>query len=181
MQEVHKRMLGAYCLMLLMITVAIFRIYQINMSPYAAKVTQVQGKYSLSVASARGMIYDRNMQGFVNQEARYIASVLPTPQAMDAVLQITPEESREGILSRFQSGTPFAMEVPDFSVYASGIDVFRIPVRYGRNQLAPHLIGYLGDGAREGVAGIEKAYNELLKAYAAIWRPCIRWTPWAMC
>lgn len=150
--------------MLLLMTTLIFRLYYINESDYITMAATAQGKYRLNVAQERGNIYDRSMSDLVNEEYRYVASVIPTPQAAAALLEITPDENKNALMSRLTDGKPFVMEIPDNSLYAEGIDVFRVPRRYGPTQIAPHLIGYLGNDGADGVAGIEKAYNELLQS-----------------
>ena len=157
----YRRAVGVYCVLLLLLTVAIFRIYQVGVSPYAAMASHVQGRYALSVASARGVIYDRNMQRLVNHDYGFVASVVPTPQSLDAIIRLVGDDSREELVARFQSGMPFAMRVPRGNLHARGIDVFRVPQRYSDDQIAVHLIGYLGSGGR-GVAGIERAFNDVL-------------------
>ncbi|MCL2069091.1 MAG: penicillin-binding transpeptidase domain-containing protein, partial [Oscillospiraceae bacterium] len=160
----EKRAVSTYCCMLLLFTVVIFRIYQIGASPYAAMASQAQGLYTLPVASARGVIYDRNMNRLVNREYGHVASVLPTPQAMDAVTRALGGDMQEDIFARFQSGMPFAVALPDMNtaLHARGVDVFRVPRRYGESTLIPHIIGYLGSNGTDGAAGIERAYNEAL-------------------
>lgn len=120
-----------------------------------------QGKYRVDVATTRGTIYDREMRPLVNENYRYVASVTPTPQAAAAVLNITPDEERESMMKRMTERSPFVLDIPDNGLYAEGIDVFRVPNRYGSPQIAPHVIGYLGNGGN-GVAGVEKSFDEVL-------------------
>ncbi|HHY53094.1 MAG TPA: penicillin-binding protein 2 [Clostridiales bacterium] len=158
----HKRMVSLFSCLVLLFSVCIYRIYYVGASDYLATAAQVQGRYTLEVAHSRGGIYDRNFQLLVNNSYRYVASVLPTPQAASELLRVMPEEERESVVGRLAGGLPFVLEVPTNDIYAVGIDVFKVPNRYGDVQLAPHLIGYLGDGGRKGVSGIERAYDGLL-------------------
>jgi len=137
------------------------------MSDYLSMAANVQGRYTLNIATARGGIYDRNMKPLVNTRHRFVAAVLPTPQAAAELLRVQPEEGRDALMERLSGGFPFAMEVETNDIYAFGVDVFRVPRRYGEVQLAPHVVGYLGDGGRNGVAGIERAYDETLAQYGA--------------
>lgn len=157
----HKRITVVFCLITLLMTTLIYRVYFIYTADYIT--ASAQGQYTLSVASSRGTIYDRTLHGLVNNQVAYVASVMPTPQAVDALLTITPEESKDALLSRLSAGKPFRLEVPDNNIYAQGIDVFRTPLRYGAPQLAPHLIGYLNGDGKNGVAGVEKAYDDWLQ------------------
>ena len=164
----QKRMTYAYCVLLLLMTVLIFRIYQINKSAYTA-VSRSQGLYKLSVAQSRGVIYDRNMQPLVNESSRFVGSVMPTPQTMEALIPRSSDEMREILLERFHEGLPFITELPDQGFYTTGIDIFRVPRRYSEKQLAPHIIGYLGANGLDGAAGIERAFNDaLIKAGSTI-------------
>lgn len=158
----QRRMIGLFSCLVLMMSICIYRIYAIDSSDYLTMAAQVQGRYNLGIASARGGIYDRNMELLVNTGHRYVASVLPTPQATTELLRVMPEERHPALLEQLQGGLPFALEVPTNNIYAVGIDVFRVPTRYGEEQLSPHIIGYLGDEGKVGVAGIERAYDQTL-------------------
>ena len=161
--SMSKRIISVFCVIILMMTGTIYRIYYINMSDYLTTAASVQGQYFLDVAASRGGIYDRNLRPLVNRTNTYIASVLPTPMTATVLMEHTPEEEREAMVERLSAAKPFLLPVEDINLYADGIDVFRVPVRYGEGQLAPHLIGYLGGDGISGVAGVEKAFDEFLK------------------
>jgi penicillin-binding protein 2 len=162
--NMHKRALGIFCCITLLFTVTILRVYALSTSDSLVATAGSQGVYRLDVATTRGVIYDRNMNKLVNKEHTYLASVMPTIQAANALLPLMPEGSeRETLLANLQSGAPFVLGLSYNDIYANGVDVFRIPRRYSDNQLAPHVVGYLsGDGER-GVSGIEKAYDAFLR------------------
>ncbi len=146
-----------------MMTILIYRIYYINAADYLTMAAAGQGSYSLPIATTRGMIYDREMKPLVNNSYEYIASVLPSPQSAAAILPILSEEIRPAIVEKFSETMPFAMSLPNNDVFAKGVDIFRIPKRYGGYSYAPHLIGYLSGDGVSGVAGIELAYDKELK------------------
>lgn len=161
----HKRIIGIYCVITVMLTILIFRMYYINTADYIAMAASGQGSYNLPIATTRGMIYDRNMKGLVNQTYEYIASVLPSPQAASELLPAMPETERLAVVAKLGETMPFALVVPNDNIFAKGVDIFKIPNRYGGYQYAPHIIGYLGGDGVSGVAGIELAYDgELQKA-----------------
>lgn len=165
MLRLHRRATGVFCILILLLTTMIYRIYFIDASDYITMAANVQGKYRLDVATTRGMIYDRNMKPLVGNEFKYVAAVMPTPQAATALLEVTSEDQKPATLQRLSEGYPFATTIPDSNLYADGIDVFRIPQRFGSKtvaQYASHLIGYLGDDG-SGVAGLERAYDDQLK------------------
>lgn len=162
MQNMHRRMTAVFCIMVLLLTGMIHRVYYLGASDYLTAAAQVQGKYRINVAETRGVIYDRNRKPLVGNQYKYVASVLPTPEAAGVLLQNADDKNHAALLERLSDGRPFALEVTDSNLYAQGVDVFRVPERYGGVAYAPHLIGYLGDGD-VGVAGIERAFDQQLR------------------
>lgn len=57
------------------------------------------------------------------------------------------------------------VDTPDINV--AGVSVFKTRVRYTQNAIAPHITGYV-DSAGNGVAGIEKAFDDVLKNIRAV-------------
>jgi len=157
----RQRIIAVFCVITVLMTTVIYRIYYINASDYLTTAAAVQGKYRVDIATSRGGIYDRNMKPLVNTGSSWVAAVLPTPQAATALLEVETEENRPALLERLSGVKPFAMRVENQNIYAQGVDVFQVPVRYSEG-IAPHLIGYLGGDGMGGVAGIEKACNQLL-------------------
>jgi penicillin-binding protein 2 len=161
----HKRIVAVYCCIALAFTACMLRVYQINASSGAVAAAGSTGSYALDVASARGVIYDRNMERLVNRGNKYIGAVLPTMQAAAALLDREEDAARrEALLNRLSGQEPFVLGFSSDDIYADGVDIFRVPERYSDypEQVAPHVVGYLsGDGER-GVSGIEKAYDQYL-------------------
>ncbi|MDR2909633.1 MAG: hypothetical protein LBU86_07100, partial [Oscillospiraceae bacterium] len=156
----ERRITVLFSIVVLLFSLCVFRIYYVQASAGLATAATVQGRYYLEIAAGRGTVYDRDFSPLVNDRNRYVAAVLPTPQAASELLRVMPEERRASILGQLSGGLPFVTEVPENSIYASGIDIFEVPVRYPEeNQLAPHLIGYLGDEGKTGAAGIERAFD----------------------
>lgn len=163
LMKMHKRILGVYCMVALLFTATILRVYAVATSDSLVATAGSQGVYVMDVARSRGVIYDRNMNKLVNNEHRYLASVMPTIQAANALLPLAEEEGeREAVLGKLQSATPFVLGLSGNDIYADGVDVFKVPVRYGEEQLAPHVVGYLSGDGEHGVSGIEKAYDQFL-------------------
>lgn len=158
MIKMHARITAVFCVILLLMCSMIYQIYTINASNAIVGAAQAQGKYRLNIAKTRGVIYDRKYQPLVNREHRYIASVLPTPEAASALLRNVEEEQREALLAKLGDAQPFIFPLGKDSVYARGVDVFRVAERYGASPYAPHLIGYLAEG-NIGVSGLEKAFD----------------------
>ncbi|MCL2057032.1 MAG: penicillin-binding transpeptidase domain-containing protein [Oscillospiraceae bacterium] len=158
----YRRILGVYTVVAMLFAFAIFRVYTVATSDNLMSVGGSQGTYRMDVAKTRGAIYDRNMNPLVNRGHRYLASVVPTIQAAGALLDGKEGEERGSLADMLRGTAPFVLEVEDENIYAAGVDVFRVPVRYGENQVAPHIIGYLSGDGVSGAAGIEKAYDSFL-------------------
>lgn len=161
---IHRRIIAVYCVIVLLMTTLIYRIYYIDASSYLTAAASNQGGYNLPVATTRGQIYDRNMHTLVNNTYQYVAAVMPTPQAATALLAVSSEEEKPALVEKLSSALPFALTIPDNNIYAHGVDIFRVPDRYGGYQYAPHVIGYLGGDGVSGVSGIERTYDDYLKA-----------------
>lgn len=126
-----------------------------------AAAGDAQGSKTLTVASNRGMIYDRNLKPLVNTETFYRAAVMPTERAVQTMVRVVPENSMS-ILALARQGSPFTMDVPSPYIYAEGISVFEIFKRYSDSSLAPHIVGYTDAAGSRGLSGIEKAYDYFL-------------------
>ena len=163
----HRRSIGLYCCIVSLFLVCIVRLYYIESSPFLAAAAQNQGRFTLSLAQTRGGIYDRNMRLLVNNQSRFVASVLPTPQAMAELYRVLPKDERQVVMEQMRGGLPFALELSTLDVYAAGLDIFEVPERYGQLQIAPHIVGYLSDEGRSGVAGIERAFDDVLREKGA--------------
>jgi len=143
--------------------ICIFRLHYIESSPFLAAAAQDQGRFTLNLAQTRGGIYDRNMRLLVNNQSRFVVSVLPTPEAMAELYRVLPEDERQAVMERMRGGLPFALELDTLDVNAVGLDIFEVPQRYGQLQIAPHVVGYLSDEGRSGAAGIERAFDSALR------------------
>lgn len=114
---------------------------------------------TLTAGESQGTIYDRNMMPLVNQEKKYIAAVIPT-YADKEMLKTHAVDQKEFDKS-FEKGEPFVFECDNNTPESESVTLFEIPVRYGSDQTAQHIIGYLSDG--HGVSGIEYAYDSILR------------------
>ncbi len=154
------RAVSLFCVITLLFSVATWRIYDIISTSDKA----VGGQYTtskLTVCEIRGNIYDRNGNKLVAAQSRYVAAVSPN---ISTVKEINEKlgETAQAALEALSGGRPTIIEATaDFSCDESIL--FRVPVRYSKNQLAAHLIGY-ADLSGHGMTGIEYAYDDLLTA-----------------
>lgn len=163
--QMGKRALSIYVLLIFMFTGMICRFYLLSVAGDSlASVANNQSTFVLDVDNTRGMIYDCNMKPLVANERKTVAAVLPSPEAYTA-LTAAARETGDTIEPDTDATRPYTVELKQTEVYSKGIEMFETVQRYSKNQLAPHIIGYLSPDKKDGAAGIELAYNDLLRQY----------------
>lgn len=130
---------------------------------YVAAAGQ-QSIYKLDVAKSRGTIFDCNLLPLTGSTSRRVAAIAPSIESIGAIESVTEGKYRNRLAAALADGKPFAMEI-DRWVDNSCVDMFNVPKRYGEEQLAPHVVGYL-DSLGQGAAGIELAMNDALQTYS---------------
>lgn len=119
------------------------------------------GRKSETVSISRGGIYDRNLKPLVNTEKSYICYALPSTQALKKLEPYLQENEMSDVYSKMSSGKIIKINCPHIFNEAEIVSV-GIVKRYNRDNLCPHLIGYL-DGDGNGISGLEKNYDSYLK------------------
>lgn len=147
----------------LFLFIATGSLYSIASEPEYVYAAVSQSKYTMTVTSSRGMIYDCNMNPLVDKNTKLVAAVAPTIETIGYLSSKLGEEDRSFLASKLENGKPFLMDLTERIEY-DGIDVFEISERYSEDQLATHLIGYLNSEG-SGAAGIEKAMNDVLSGH----------------
>lgn len=113
----------------------------------------------IEVGRCQGTIYDTNMQPLTNEETCREAVAVPSMLDREEAAEYALDKQK--FYEEFDKGLPFIFECSKSAYDADGLTIFNVPVRYGQEQLARHVIGYLSDN--EGADGIEYAYNSLLR------------------
>lgn len=153
-----KRMLAIMLCITVMFVAVTARLYYLS-SGGASAVSANQGKYTVTVAHARGTVYDCEMRRLTNTTSKTVAVLPPTAKAVAAVTEYLGNNAMTA-LEQLKSGKPILCEVTsDFEcegAYTSTVDA-----ELATDQLACHLIGYI-DGEGKGVTGIQYAYDSLL-------------------
>lgn len=160
--QMQKRIVCLYIILASMSITVFFRIYYISQNNSLATVSNNQSSYIIDVTSQRGMIYDCNLKPMVNTKDSIIASVIPSPQTIAALIDHIDLKHKDELLSKIKENKPFLIKVKDYNIYQEGINIINIKERYQDNQIATHIIGYT-DGSGNGVSGIEKSYNNFFK------------------
>ncbi|MBP1557016.1 MAG: hypothetical protein J6A76_03790, partial [Oscillospiraceae bacterium] len=153
-----KRMLAAYSVVIMCFSLLIVRLSLLSAAEPLAMAQQQQSAAVITVAETRGVIYDRYLRPLTGIMSKNIAAVLPNDRSTDAVMRATEIERRAQLSEMLRSFKPFLWEVESDSIYAKGVEVFKIPQRYMSEQPALHIIGQLDSATGKGASGLEKAY-----------------------
>ncbi|MBP1577853.1 MAG: penicillin-binding protein 2 [Oscillospiraceae bacterium] len=159
-----KRMLAAYSVVIMCFSLLIVKLSLLSAAEPLAMAQQQQSAAVITVAETRGVIYDRYLRPLTGITSKNIAAVLPNDRSADAVMRATEIERRAQLSEMLRSFKPFLWEVESDSIYAKGVEVFKIPQRYMSEQPALHIIGQLDSATGKGASGLEKAYDEVLGA-----------------
>ena len=112
-----------------------------------------------------------DMRPLVNCDTQLVAAVKPSVEALNEAGSVLVSEDKDTLYETVTSGK-IAVAAASAPLETDNVQTVSRYVRYGENALAPHVIGYTNaDG--DGVSGVEKSYNELLKsASGTLWARC---------
>lgn len=130
-----------------------------------AQVASSQNRWTVSVATTRGTIYDTNFSPFVNETHEYRAAMIPSEQLLAHVSGATTASQFAVLRDQLTKGVPASVKLTKPVGFADGLRLFWVPKRYSERLLAPHLIGYLDADGMRGMTGIESAYNQILTQF----------------
>ncbi|MDE6780246.1 MAG: penicillin-binding protein 2 [Ruminococcus sp.] len=136
-----------------------FNYYRIAMKRDHVRTARTNAQFTVVAGNSEGTVYDRNMKPIVNSSKKNIAVAIPAFLDRNTTAEFAVD--KDSFLENFDNGKPFTFECKPDTQDLDGLTVFEIPERYSENQPAQHVIGYLSQG--EGVAGIEYAYNKVLR------------------
>lgn len=162
-----------FVLFLVFLAFRLFNIQTIKGEQYSVRAALQQSR-SLLVHRERGDILDRNGIRLTGRKTRWKAILQPYTLLNDPVVlstiasifNVTPQDLT-GELSK--SNLPYLMDISSAQAKAlsdssvEGISVIDIRVRNDADTLASHILGYVDEKGEEGLAGIEKAYQETLR------------------
>lgn len=141
----------------------IVSMYRVATGDWLCNVAANQSSYKLVVSRPRGMIYDYKKRPLVGLgEKDVVATIMPTIESINYVKKLLPKEESDKILEKFSLGYPFRAKMSRGLGETDDIKVFEVPGRYSKEQLLPHLIGYVDDDGN-GVSGIEYCFDDILK------------------
>ena len=160
----RKRSWAVYSVFALLFIALIVHLY-IIIKTKPAQVASSHNRWTITVSTSRGTIYDTNLLPFVNERKEYSAAIAPSESLLAHVYPACTQEDFSVLRDTLSSGVPAAVKLQQPIGFMDGLKLFLTPVRYDQQLLAPHVLGYLDSGGQNGICGIEKAYNDLLSSY----------------
>ena len=155
----RKRAVWLYSLVSLCLLLLTVRIIDITAKEYSFAAAETHKK-TIEIGSTRGKIYDRNLSPLVDCEERLVAAFTPSVKSKKILSRLLGEKRAEEII---QTKRPYVAEVTE-EINDENIKTFRVPIRYSSFAPACHLVGYVGKESKSGESGIERGYNDFLKA-----------------
>ena len=157
-----RRLYGLCAVLAVLCAGVLCRVYWISTDmAYAASA----GNQSISqtpLPRRRGDFFDREGRLLTGVSQRWYALCIPGDSSYSRLFPYVPFAQQTILYENRNSMTPFLIEVQrDLS--GQGIYTYEGSYRYLPQPIAVHLIGYL-DGDGVGVAGLERAYEDLLAA-----------------
>lgn len=160
----YKRIIIFFCLLMTAVGIGIFNTYRISKGDVFCEAATKQSSYKLKVATTKGNIYDCNKRPLVGVNYETFISVTPEIDTFAILSQLLSDDEKNKAFEELKSGKPFILRLEDEKqLIAKGINTFRIPIRYSKDQIAPHIIGYQNSDM-QGVCGIEKSFNDYLNS-----------------
>lgn len=167
----QKRLVIVYISVMLLSSLIFFRLYTIAVSDFGQILPALNNQHTrrLNVAERRGFIFGRHGEIIAGHAGLYNSLIDPSKigdiyEAAERLADISSMGS-EDILQRIRAGVPFIIQTREglSNHYAQSYMTYS---RSYTGSPAVHIIGYLNRD-RQGVAGIEAAYNDLLEETGA--------------
>lgn len=159
--------------LLTIVTVRLFNIQAVTGKQYSIQAAMQQSRNRI-IYKERGDILDRNGISFTGRETYWKGILQPVtllnnPNALRTVADVLgldaaylkEQLSKDNLPYVINISAAQARAIADSSL--TGISVIDLKRRYDENTLAPHILGYVDKSGTEGLAGIEKAYDNTLK------------------
>ncbi len=162
-----------FIFLLIIVAIKLFNIQAITGEQYSARAALQQTRSRL-VYRERGDILDRNGIRLTSRKTYWKAILQPYTllndpadlSAVASIFEVTPQYL-SGELSK--SNLPYIADITAAQAKAistsslEGISVIDMRVRNDADTLATHILGYVDEKGEEGLAGIEKVYQETLE------------------
>lgn len=157
-----KRKITVMVLLLSMFAGAGIRLWFLSSREYVNAGVSGASK-TVDVSTLRGNIYDCNFEKLVNCSQKTVIAAKPCTKSADVLKGVLSNSQYLKLLNNIGKGEIFLEETEDFTCDDETVKTATIFERYSADQTACHVIGYINSADNEGVCGIEKSFDSLLK------------------
>ncbi len=165
------------CLFTALIGILGYRLYQIQINQYdtySASAFRQRSKMT-EIYQDRGDILDRNMISFTGRSTEFVAVLQPAvfpkdQQTREYIADILNVEADAFINFSIYNAAPEIFPVDEQAAQllldsaVQGVSIVERRKRMSANMPAVHLIGYTDGSCSQGLAGIEREYQEILSS-----------------
>ncbi len=155
-----KRTVALFAMVVVGFYFSILSLYHLSSGTQLAQAAAQQQTDKVNVFSTRGTIYDCHLNPLTGNGRQVVASIVPSIGVTQELNRVFPAAKMQELYPLLTANKPFALKLPR-KISSPDADVFTVSARYSARQPAVHILGYL-NGAGEGAAGVEKAFNSQL-------------------
>lgn len=157
----QKRVVALFFLFSMAFGLLCLRIVELNDNTAVTDAAATKSSLTAMVSETRGNIYDCKKRPLVNEETELYVAIKPTLSALNAASAVIGDTDKDALFETVTAGK-IALAPATGTLETDEAKTVTAVRRYRDAGLAVHLIGYInGDG--EGVSGIEKYYDTILK------------------
>ena len=167
-----KAFRSVFIFLLIMVAIKLYNIQATTGKQYSTEAAIQQSRNRI-IYKERGDILDRNGISFTGRDTYWKAILQPVtllnnPNSLMIVADVLgfdtvflkEQLSKDNLPYVTNITAAQARAISDSSL--TGISVIDLKRRYNESTLAPHILGYVDKNGAEGLAGIEKAYQNTL-------------------
>lgn len=136
----------------------------INVSGRYYDKAQTQQNRQYIIDDDRGIITDCNFSNITNTQMQYKTLVTAYDKDLQQVFNVLDESEKSSFEDNIKYRKNFIATITE---PIENRKIYSVTQRYSDFNIAQHLTGYI-DGAGNGISGMEKAFDEKLKAAAAV-------------
>lgn len=165
-----KRMITAAVIFAVLLILLLCRLFYIQIMCHndLAEAAVSQYEISLEGMDTRGRIFDRNMKPITGGTYQYYYIIKNKKLTVEGENLLKELHARQLASSdsdyRVYRTETYSEEINEKLKEGCGAYVFASTSRYSDSQPACHLVGYLNESEKRGVYGLERLYEERLKA-----------------
>ncbi len=158
-----RRFLCVFYVFLFAFSIIGMRLFVLASNTEYKKAAYNQQSRYVELENGRGNFYDCNFIQLTSSTYNKVGLIAPTQESYRTLFSSIQETDKEEFYQSIQKSVPFLLELPyntNFESYT-----FLQTQRYLTQPIANQLIGYI-DEEGNGVAGLEKAFDEVLQGGA---------------